>query len=89
MKIEDVRQAVTDLEKKGLNPIDLFSWVYLLDLHARYKSFEGIDLDIHYQMQMDIEKALWRKAKMLDEEKKTTFHTEMLESMGLVSVKVA
>lgn len=89
MKIQTVRESVKELSEKGLTPLDLFSWVYLLDLHARYKSFEGIDLDIHYGMQMDIENALWRKAKMLDEEKKTTFHEDMLNGMGLVPRKVS
>lgn len=83
MKIQDVRQAVADLEKRGLTALDLFSWVYLLDLRARYKAFEGVDLDIHYLMQQDINEALWKKARLLDEDERTTWHQDFLRKTGI------
>ncbi len=83
MEIETVRKKVAELDSAGLTPLDLFSWVYLLDLHARYKTFEGIDLDIHHRMQQDITDALRRKAAMLDVHGKTTFHRDLLTGMGI------
>jgi len=71
MKIEIIRAKVAQLDREGITPLDLFSWTYLLDFRARYKDFQGIDLDIHHDMQEAINNALWKKARMMDAHEKT------------------
>lgn len=84
MKIADIRSRCDALLLEGIEPLDLLSWVFLLDLHARYKEFTGLDLDVHYRMKDGVAGALWRKARMLDEEKGTSWHADLLREMGVV-----
>lgn len=83
VKYETLALKVQALSDEGITPLDLFGWTYLLDIHARYKTFTGIDLDIHHRMQGDLAKALWKKAEMRDEYDKTTFRHDLLKEMGV------
>lgn len=73
-----------ELQDAGLDMFDLFNWAYLLDLYERTRSFSGIDFDIHHNLRKSVDDALRRKAKYLDEARKTALHNDMLRSRGLI-----
>ncbi len=85
-KVDLQRRVVKLLERNGMTPFDLLSWVWLLDFNERSKEFNGIDLNIHIDMRKDIVLALVRKAKALDAHDGTTSHMELLSADSMKAV---
>ncbi len=76
-KVDLQRRVVKLLEKNGMTPFDLVSWVWLLDFNERSKDFNGLDLSIHVEFRKQVVLALVRKAKALDVCDGTTSHMDL------------
>lgn len=85
-KVDLQRRIVKVLEKNGMTPFDLLSWVWLLDFNERSKEFNGLDLSIHAGIRKEIVLALVRKAKALDACEGVTFRMELLSADSMKTV---
>lgn len=70
------------LERNGLTAFDLLSWIGLLALQGEVTG-KSIGLFEGEELRSEIRKAARRKARLLDAETGTNFHSAVLKGFGI------
>lgn len=81
---DSIAKAIDVLNELGITPLDLLSWLYLLDLEVRTRTFSGMDLHIHHELRKEVVKALMRKAEMC-ERNGNTLGKEIIAGLDLTA----
>lgn len=81
-RLDKTKRVLQDVLSQGINPFDLMSWPYLMNLVAMVKEGEGIlDLDVYVNTKKLLTEALLNKAKDKDEDEGVFVYSDLAKAI--------